>query len=81
MDLFLENRWGLCPFSEEGAGSLSNTVACAEAYLHTKWHLSAFSRFGHNGHWPKIVEVWQTSNLRRLRLGEEKRKKIEETTG
>jgi len=25
------------------------------------------------------VEVWQTSNLRRLRLGEEK--KIEETTG
>jgi len=29
------------------------------------------------------VEVWQTSNLRRLRLGEEKRKKIEEeqTTG
>jgi len=28
------------------------------------------------------VEVWQTSNLRRLRLGEEKkRKKEEETTG
>jgi len=28
------------------------------------------------------VEVWQTSNLRRLRLGEEKRKKKkEETTG
>jgi len=31
------------------------------------------------------VEVWQTSNLRRLRLGEEKKidrkKKIEETTG
>jgi len=26
------------------------------------------------------VEVWQTSNLRRLRLGEEKKKK-EETTG
>jgi len=24
------------------------------------------------------VEVWQTSNLRRLRLGEEKRKKTEE---
>jgi len=29
-----------------------------------------------------FVEVWQTSNLRRLRLGEEKRrKKKEETTG
>jgi len=27
------------------------------------------------------VEVWQTSNLRRLRLGEEKKKKKEETTG
>jgi len=27
------------------------------------------------------VEVWQTSNLRRLRLGEEKNKKEEETTG
>jgi len=27
------------------------------------------------------VEVWQTSNLRRLRLGEEKRRKKEETTG
>jgi len=32
------------------------------------------------------VEVWQTSNLQRLRLGEEekeerKKKKIEETTG
>jgi len=28
------------------------------------------------------VEVWQTSNLRRLRLGEEKRrKKKEQTTG
>jgi len=26
------------------------------------------------------VEVWETSSLRRLRLGEEK-KKIEETTG
>ena len=27
------------------------------------------------------VEVWQTSNLRRLRLGEEKRRKKEVTTG
>ena len=27
------------------------------------------------------VEVWQTSNLRRLRLGEEKRRYKEETTG
>jgi len=26
------------------------------------------------------VEVWQTSNLRQLRLGEEKRKKEEEET-
>jgi len=26
------------------------------------------------------VEVWQTSNLRRLRLGEEKKKKEEQTT-
>jgi len=26
------------------------------------------------------VEVWQTSNLRRLRLGEEKKKKKEEET-
>jgi len=26
------------------------------------------------------VEVWQTSNLRRLRLGEEKKKKEEEET-
>jgi len=30
---------------------------------------------------PCGVEVWQTSNLRRLRLGEEKKKKKEETTG
>jgi len=33
---------------------------------------------------PKFVEVWQTSNLRRLRLGEEKKerkKKEQETTG
>jgi len=27
------------------------------------------------------VEVWQTSDLRRLRLGEEKKKKKEQTTG
>jgi len=27
-----------------GAGSPSNTVAWAEAYLHTKWHLDASSR-------------------------------------
>jgi len=31
--------WGLCPpFGEGGAGSPSNTVAWAEAYLHTKWY-------------------------------------------
>jgi len=27
------------------------------------------------------VEVWQTSSLRRVRLGEEKKKEQEETTG
>ena len=27
------------------------------------------------------MEVWQTSNLRRLRLGEERKKEEEETTG
>jgi len=27
------------------------------------------------------VEVWQTSNLRRLRLGEEKKEEEEETIG
>jgi len=30
--------------------------------------------------WPHRVEVWQTSDLRRLRLSEEKKKKKEETT-
>jgi len=29
---------------------------------------------------PHHVEVWQTSNLRRLRLGEEKKKEEEEQT-
>ena len=28
------------PFGGGGAGSPFNTVALAEAYLHTKWHLS-----------------------------------------
>jgi len=27
------------PLSVGAAGSKSNSVACAEAYLHTKWHL------------------------------------------
>ena len=35
---------GCAPFSEEGAGCLSNTVAWAEAYLHTKWHPNPSSR-------------------------------------
>jgi len=26
----------------------------AEAYLHTKWHLSPFSHFATKGRWPKI---------------------------
>ena len=32
------------PFWGRGAGSPSNNVAWAEAYLHTKWHLDASSR-------------------------------------
>jgi len=36
---------GLRPlFGERGAVSPCNTVACAEAYLHTKWHLDPSSR-------------------------------------
>jgi len=38
--------------------------------LHLKFSLST-----------PCVEVWQTSNLRRLRSGEEKKKKEEEITG
>ena len=34
---------GLAPFWGRGAGSPSNTVAWAEAYLHTKWHLDPSS--------------------------------------
>jgi len=50
MQLFGHNRrgpkiWGLRPFLGKGrAGSPSNTVAWAEAYLHNKWHLDASSR-------------------------------------
>ena len=39
-------NWGLRPLFPlfgRGAGSLSNTVAWAEAYLHTKWHLNPSS--------------------------------------
>jgi len=37
------------------AGSPSNNVASAEAYLHTKWHLDPCSRLaGHNRYGPKI---------------------------
>ena len=36
--------WGCCiPFPWGGAGSPSNSVACAEAYLHSKWHLDPSS--------------------------------------
>jgi len=34
--------WELCPFLGR-AGSPSNNVAWAEAYLHTKWHLDPFN--------------------------------------
>jgi len=49
MQPFGHNRRGpkigeLRLFGEEGAGSPPNTLAWAEAYLHTKWHLDAFSR-------------------------------------
>ena len=40
----VDKNWGLCPFREGEAGSPSNKVAWAEAYLHTKWHLDASSR-------------------------------------
>jgi len=36
-------NWGLCPYWGE-AGSPSNTVARAEAYLHAKFHLDPSSR-------------------------------------
>ena len=35
---------GGCPFLGGGAGSQFNTVAWAEAYLRTKWHLDPSSR-------------------------------------
>ena len=35
---------GCAPLEEEGAGSPSNSVAWAEAYLHTKLHLDTSSR-------------------------------------
>jgi len=48
MQPFGRNRYGpkigLCPFGEGGAGSPSNKVAWAEAYLYTKWHFDACSR-------------------------------------
>jgi len=40
----LAENWGLCTFRGGGAGSPSNTVAYAEAYLRTKWHLDPCSR-------------------------------------
>jgi len=52
IQLFGHNRHGpkigeLRPlFGEEGAGSKSNTVAWAEAYHHTKWHLNPSRHLG-----------------------------------
>jgi len=37
-------NWGLCPYAGAGAGFPSNTMAWAEDYLHTKWHLDPSSR-------------------------------------
>ena len=39
-----DKNWGLCPFWGGGAGSLSNNIAWAEAYLCTKWHLHPSNR-------------------------------------
>jgi len=47
-------KWeGCCAPSRGGAGSPSNSVAWAEAYLGTKSYPDASSRKDHNGHGPK----------------------------
>ena len=51
-------NWGLLwalPFLG-GAGSPSKNVACAEAYLRTKWHLNAFSRLATTDMGRKLVD-------------------------
>jgi len=53
-------KWEVVPpFFGGGTGSPSNTVAWAEAYLHTKCRLNRSSRLasGHNGYGPKIGGV------------------------
>jgi len=49
IQLFVHNRygqkiWGLCPFGGGRAGSTSNNVARAEAYLRAKFHLDPSNR-------------------------------------
>jgi len=46
-------KWGdrLPPYGR-GGNRRRTQVAWVEAYVHTKWYLSASGRFGHNGHWP-----------------------------
>jgi len=46
-------KLGVCPFLEGRTGSPSNTVAWAETYLHTKWHLDGSSCLA-TRHGPKI---------------------------
>jgi len=36
--------WGSAPFRGGGLGPIEHKVPWAEAYLHTEWHLEAFSR-------------------------------------
>jgi len=47
-------KWGAVSLFEGGAGSPSNNVAWAEAYLRTKWHLDISSRFATTDDVPKI---------------------------
>jgi len=50
-----KNWVGLCLFFWVSWIPIEHKVAWAEAYLHTKWHLSPFSRLATiNGHRPKI---------------------------
>jgi len=43
------------PFSGKGAESPCNTVDCAEAYLHTKWHLNPSSHLATTDMGRKLV--------------------------
>ena len=46
--------WGCALFLGSCRVPIEHKVAWSEAYFHTKWHRSPSSRFGHNGHWPKM---------------------------